>query len=585
MASSQKATYQTNIARLKHAVKHQSVVKRHHFHVSFFLIGVTIFSIIVVQLAYPSDRGLPLARVSGYSMQWKTDTEITKQITDSFKNTKISLKVDDNTELTVPLSKAGAEPNTEAMVNELTHYPLWQRLIPGTILLQGARVPHADVYFSSKPLNEFSQEAAEKLSSNPQNARLEIKEGKLVATDGISGSSVEADYVGTVIAREQVRLGETTVVNVPSKRIVPKRTAGDLKAVRTEAEAILAHTVAITIEDETYSPDSTERASWVLLDTDENGMITLSIDKAAVNDYLRKLNKKVGTPAGMTDVAITDGIETKRSEGKPGRALDSEPLAKAIVAALSQPERNVQLTGSFRPVAPEIRYNNKYTASETGLRSYVQDVAEQKNMHISVQQLDGEKWTAEARASESIPSASTYKLFVSLVLFHRMQKGEISWNDPMLDTNVSTCFNRMTIDSTNPCAEKWIAMFGRPTINQFIYARGFSPGTSFTTGSANQTTARDLTKFMKGLENGTLVSGAYRERLLHSLSSHLYRDGIPSGSAGHVYDKVGFLWDYVHDTAIVEHPNGTYLLTVMTKGQSYGAIAAVTREIERIMYP
>ncbi|HMH70341.1 MAG TPA: serine hydrolase, partial [Candidatus Saccharimonadales bacterium] len=88
-----------------------------------------------------------------------------------------------------------------------------------------------------------------------------------------------------------------------------------------------------------------------------------------------------------------------------------------------------------------------------------------------------------------------------------------------------------------------------------------------------------------GLNDGTLVSGDHRNRLLSSLGRHPYRYGIPTGSAGIVHDKVGFLWDYVHDTAIVQHPRGTYLMTIMTKGQSYGAIASVTRQIERIMYP
>ena len=93
---------------------------------------------------------------------------------------------------------------------------------------------------------------------------------------------------------------------------------------------------------------------------------------------------------------------------------------------------------------------------------------------------------------------------------------------------------------------------------------------------------------MIGLNNGTLVSGANRDRLLNNLSRHPYKYGIATGSvvaSDKVYDKVGFLWDYIHDTAIVTHPRGTYILTIMTKGQSYAAIANVTREIERIMYP
>ena len=61
---------------------------------------------------------------------------------------------------------------------------------------------------------------------------------------------------------------------------------------------------------------------------------------------------------------------------------------------------------------------------------------------------------------------------------------------------------------------------------------------------------------------------------------------MPTGSgASEIYDKVGFLWDYTHDTAVVRHPRGTYVVTIMTRGQSYARIAQITREIERLMYP
>jgi hypothetical protein len=176
-------------------------------------------------------------------------------------------------------------------------------------------------------------------------------------------------------------------------------------------------------------------------------------------------------------------------------------------------------------------------------------------------------------------------LFVAKWLFDQMDKGAIHWDDPMLDTNVSVCFDRMTIASTNPCAEAWLAQAGRANFNQYIYGLGFSQGTNFNMPIATHTTADDLQRMMLGIYNGSIIDGAHKDRLLHSLSVHPYRYGIPTGSAGQVWDKVGFLWDYVHDTAIVRHPQGTYVMTIMTKGQSYATIAALTREIERIMYP
>ena len=72
--------------------------------------------------------------------------------------------------------------------------------------------------------------------------------------------------------------------------------------------------------------------------------------------------------------------------------------------------------------------------------------------------------------------------------------------------------------------------------------------------------------------------------LLEKMNRQIYRQGVPSGTDAKVYDKVGFLWDYVHDAAIVRHPKGTYVIVVMTKGASYQRIAEITKQVERILY-
>lgn len=81
------------------------------------------------------------------------------------------------------------------------------------------------------------------------------------------------------------------------------------------------------------------------------------------------------------------------------------------------------------------------------------------------------------------------------------------------------------------------------------------------------------------------MSGWSREYLLTALKRHHYTKGIPSGSKGSAHNKVGFLWDYSNDSAVVYHPRGTYTIAVLTKGLSFYAIADITREIEAIMYP
>jgi hypothetical protein len=82
-----------------------------------------------------------------------------------------------------------------------------------------------------------------------------------------------------------------------------------------------------------------------------------------------------------------------------------------------------------------------------------------------------------------------------------------------------------------------------------------------------------------------MISGTDRSMLLDKMGRQVYRAGVPAGSAGTVQDKVGFLWDYLHDAAIVHHPKGTYVLVVMTKSSSWGRIADITKQLEHIMYP
>jgi beta-lactamase class A len=155
----------------------------------------------------------------------------------------------------------------------------------------------------------------------------------------------------------------------------------------------------------------------------------------------------------------------------------------------------------------------------------------------------------------------------------------------MLDTDVAGCHERMIVVSDNACAEKFIDGFGATNLNNFLYGNSISRLTTFTSSDASKTTAADLEKLLIGIENGSKVSGSDRSRLLDAMGRQKYRAGIPAGSSGKVEDKVGFLWDYLHDAAIVRHPKGTYAAVIMTKGASWGRIAEITKELERIMYP
>jgi hypothetical protein len=567
----------------QHYWAHMPARKRHRIMLWAAFLGVS--TIIGFQMAYPLDKGLPTASVAGKSQFLASHSDMAKGIVEEFDKSKLVLTLGDEKTVVSDLKSAGAEPNTEEMIARLSDYPFWQRFIPGSIVWQPAQIRDADVYFTDVILQKYAEEKAKDFSFAVEDAHLSITDGTIETIEAKPGSEVDTKALHDAIGNAAVRLGEETRIEIPAKRIPPKQTAEDLEDVRHQAELAIGHTVTITAHDQKFTPDKKEIASWLVLGADEGGVTVLSVDQERIKAYLQTINDKVGVPAGQTDIEIVNGREVGRTPGAAGQQINKDAIAAQLGGALLAAPLEVAITAQFVELPPSVIYNSKYTATQAGLQAYVNDKAWSQNMRIIIQQLDGERWHAESRATESIPSASTFKVYLAKILFDKIDAGEIRWNDPMLGTTVAGCFERMTVASTNPCAESWIAQWGRQYINNYIYGLGFSTGTSFTTGGAVQTTAADLNKYMTELYNGTILIGANRDKLLNSLGRHPYRYGVPTGSAGIVHDKVGFLWDYVHDSAIVQHPRGTYIMTVMTKGQSYGAIASVTREVERIMYP
>ena len=569
-----------------HATRHYyRVMPNEKRHRVMIWTGFLLYCVIVAgQLLYPVDRSLPLAMIAGEYVGWRTHDELAAYTQEKFQATTVKLQTGKSSSI-FALATAGADIDTEGVVAQTQDYPLLWRYVPLSILLQPAQVHDYGLSYSNAVLNDFGDKQAASLAVKPVNARLDIRDGKLVAVDDAPGVEVTPNDIRERLRKLTPRYGHETIINLDTKVILPERPASDFADVRERAEAVLAHELTIEASDKMFSPSAAERASWLRIGSDAQGKPTLTLDEASVAKYLDSIDTAVGTPAGTTHVTITNGRESARVVGSSGVAVTRPPFVATLqqwVATGETPTRQVLVLHDTPPV---VMYNNKYTASQEGLQAYLDDAAKRMNVHIAIQQLDGDRWRASVRADDSLPSASTYKLYVAKWLFTQMEAGKTGWNDPILDTTVTTCFDRMTIASTNPCAQEWLRQYGRDNMNQFVYGLGFSAGTSFTNPVATHTTANDLLKFMIGLNDGSLVGGAYRDRLLHSLSVHPYRYGIPTGSKGRVEDKVGFLWDYVHDAAIVHHPKGTYVMVIMTKGQSYARIAELTREIERILYP
>ncbi len=547
-----------------------------------FGVGALILLEVCVQLLFPYDRALPLAKVGQVRAGFSSRSDLARIFQEQFEQAKVEIASEDKT-IVSGLGKLGASLNNDQMAVALTAYPLWQRFIPFSLVVRQPRVMSFQVILNGQQVEARSHELATQLSYDPTDAAVSFKDGQLVVGTAHAGRHVEVTDVTKMITGATYYAG-TTKLQVPGKTIEPARSDADVATAKSQAEAALARAVSLHVSGRgDYTPDAATKASWLAVDLSKKPA-ELIVQMDNVKTYVGKVNDGIRTAMVPVTVEIVDGNERGRSGGQTGTSLDVAAVSGELAGALTGTKPLV-VSASLQGIAPGTVYNRSYTHSEAGLQAYVAYATSTQNVRIVVQQLDTPGWSASGRAGESIPSASTYKLFVMLRVFDDVNSGKLTWDTSMLDTTVGGCFERTIVPSTNPCAEEWIRQYGRTVLTNYIHAKGFSSGTGFTFSDAAHTTAGDLAKYLIGLNNGSLVNGNNRSMLLEKMGRQLYRYGIPTGTKGWTQDKVGFLWDYIHDAAIVHNPKGTYVLVIMTKGYSYGYIANVAKQIDTILYP
>ena len=179
--------------------------------------------------------------------------------------------------------------------------------------------------------------------------------------------------------------------------------------------------------------------------------------------------------------------------------------------------------------------------------------------------------------------AGTYKLFVAYGTLKRVDAGQFNWSDIISGgQNLATCFDKMIVNSDNPCAEALLYKIGQKALTQDIQNDLGLKNSTFLKDNI-YSTAEDEAAFLADLARGQLGSLTQdsQNRLISAMKRNVYRKGVPAGASGPVADKVGFLWGLLHDASIVYSPSGTYVLVILTDGAGdWGQLAELTRQIE-----
>lgn len=549
------------------------------------LLGAGIFAavLIIAQFLFPTDRLLPFAKVDGLSASGWLKKDASWVLEKQIATSKIAIQRGNEKEVyaSVPSTKLGvsAKDGTKDV-----DYPWYARLVPTSLLWYGL-LPQTSTYtysYDDKTIAGFITKDLAECQLAPQNATLSYNNKKLFVVLAKNGGVCNKTDVQKAIKKLQPKAqGGSSELSFPATITPPKITDADARAIKTSLEESTDPITVVAGPKEVPLPRETV-FSWLTFDN-AGEKLTYGLDQAKSDAYFTTaITPLVNTAAGVTKVTTQDFTEVSRVNGPVGQTLDTNATRGSIIEVLQG--KAERATASTVQVAPKIEYTRTYSSSDAGLSALLQQFAQDNPGTYGVQyiELAGQKRRASYNESKQFITASTYKLYVAYSTLKRVQAGQWSWSDQVTGgQNLTTCFDKMIVNSDNACAEALYGKIGYQTVINEARALGLK-NTSLDR-EAQKTSAGDLATFLGSVYSGTIdINAENRSRLIDAMKRNVYRKGIPAGSSGTVADKVGFLDGLLHDASLVYSPKGDYVLVVMTDGSSWDKIAELTRKIESI---
>lgn len=215
---------------------------------------------------------------------------------------------------------------------------------------------------------------------------------------------------------------------------------------------------------------------------------------------------------------------------------------------------------------------------------------------VSVQEVTGPKRSANLRATDSIVTASTFKLYVAYGVLHGVEQGTYKLSGTASNgKSISTNLSNMILNSDNAAARTLGFMIGWPQLDNLLASQGMTHtdtnnyvGTSTAPVGDKKSTAEDLATFLRKLYAGELMNPTNTQLLINLLEKQNYRSGIPAGvpSGIAVADKPGWLtpadgiYEYVqNDAGIIYGPKSTYILVITTGARSMQSLANLSQQV------
>ncbi len=536
--------------------------------------------VVIAQILYPSSRSLPLSRLESAGYLGFADKDTILKNFEDFDSRVVTVHTHTKS-ITTSYKDLGITIKPSETVENMTSYSLRERLVPFSILVKGNKD-----YAISRDLNEaqlelFVQNVIAQSAKQPIDAEIKLQGTQLLVSESEEGYEYQTSALRSRVLR--ATLADRSQIVFTPTILEPAIKTDDAKIVATRMQQRIDNPLLINAENKSRTIEPATMASWIdIIHKPKENTIDVVFNKKRVDQSLSSFMNEVNIDPVPTIVTYLNGLQAGRVQGKIGKTLQYQNLLERVVENTSPLTSTLEASVVTVP-APEI-IDRKYTKDSEGLQMLLTYWTSVNPGEYSIDfKTVNEKITANISPHRLMPSVGIYRSYIATLIYGRLAAGSISPTTmTQAGQTVEVCLDIMMRDSDESCTNALGSIVGWGASDTLLRAQGFD-NTTLTQG-AGLTTANDMSDWMLKLLSGNITTTYQADELVQIMSRSSYRSGIPAGSAGMtVANKFGSYGRITHDIGIVYHPNGAYVLSVLSEGSDATRIADLANEINKIM--
>ena len=312
--------------------------------------------------AHYDGRAVPGTTVAGADVSGKSRQEVVATIEERVKSTKVDISGD--VTASASLADLGTTVDAQATADAVMARgdTLGEKL--RALVSRGkGEVPVVSSTDKTK-VSSYATALIPEDRAKARNATVVLGEDgtTFTTTSSAKGSSLDADVLAQAAQKAATSL-DSSSISLKITNADPKVSDSDAQKVADKANGWVSKDVTITMGEDSYTAQNTDKASWITVTNSSDAAPTIAVDSSKVSQWVKTQAEEASSEpvTGERNVNASGQVVSTPTEAKDGKTVNNaDAVATAITQSLGS---NKAYSGSFETTTVKAEWKERTIAN------------------------------------------------------------------------------------------------------------------------------------------------------------------------------------------------------------------------------